>query len=127
MIRRMITCSDATIPFPVPELLVTISIDYMPPPDFNPKPGLNEFRAGYGPLTLTCRVEGANGTVNYTWDPSIVMPYLSDPSLYSVGGVPEQRTISRLELAHNGTQTCTATDSYNNSGSASIEINIVGK
>ena len=101
------------MPFPVPELLVTISIDYIPPPDFNPKPGLNEFRAGSGPLTLTCHVEGANGTVNYIWDSST--------------GVPEQRTISRLELAHNGTQTCTATDSYNNSGSASIEINVVGK
>ena len=115
------------MPFPVPELLVTIFIDYIPPPDFNPKPGLNEFRAGSGPLTLTCHVEGANGTVNYIWDSSIAMLYYWGPRFYSVGGVPEQRTISRLELAHNGTQTCTATDSYNNSGSASIEINVVGK
>ena len=89
----------------------------MPPPDFTPETGLNEVRAGSGPLTLTCRVEEANGKVNYTWD----------SSLYSVDGVPEQRSTAFLYSEHTGMHTCTATDEGNNSGSATTVIKVVGK
>ncbi len=48
------------------DLTVDIDVAYIPPADFDP-PTVNDFRAASGPVTLTCYVEGATGSVAYQW------------------------------------------------------------
>ena len=78
----------------------------------------NKYRAASGRLVLTCKVEGATGSVTYTWN----------STLAEWGSNHNQRTRFILTSEDsNTTHTCTAIDSKGNSGSASTEINIVGK
>ena len=101
--------------FPTPELVVSISIDYTPPP--GAVLGPNEYRAA-SPLTITCEVQGATGTVTYSWV-STLSPVSGEPDSL------RQRLLLRSSFS--GVHTCTATDSGGSSGIASIPVNVVGK
>ena len=99
--------------FSYSELLdVSIHIDYTPLP--GAVLGPNEYRAASN-LFLTCQVEGATGTVNYTWDTT--MPQ----------GSGAHRFTYVLSSANTGTHTCTAMDENGSMGSDSVEVNVVGK
>ncbi len=101
------------------DLTVTIDVDYTPPADFDP-PTVNDFRAGSGPVTLTCQVEGATGTVSYQWTSTCGNCFARGTS-QSVTG-----TFFRVERDH-GTHTCTATDSDGGeTGSADFVMRIIG-
>ena len=93
--------------------LVTISADYTPPPDFSFPPGSNEYRAGSGPLTFTCRVDGAVAT-GVTWTSTCNCPV--------AGTTANPIRRGALISGDTGTHTCTVSE-----GSASIPVNIVGK
>ncbi len=114
-------CSLLNNPFST-VLTVTIDVEYTPPADFD-RPTVIDFRAGSGPITLTCQVEGATGTVTYLWtstctgDCFVLRSPQTNPSvtqLYLRAGVDD------------GTHTCTATDSDGETGSASTEMRIIG-
>ncbi len=105
------------------DLSVTIDVAYRPPVDFDRR-SVNEFRAGSGPVALTCQVEGATGTVSYQWtstctgDCFVLRSPQTNPSvtqLFLRAGVDD------------GTHTCTATDSDGGeTGSASFLMRIIG-
>ncbi len=100
-------------------LLVTIDVDYTPPADFD-QPTVNDFRASSGPVTLTCQVEGATGTVSYQWTSTC-------GNCFARGTSPLV-TVGFLRAPFNdGTHTCTATDSDGGeTGSASFVMRIIG-
>ncbi len=91
--------------------------------DFD-RPSESDFRASSGPVTLTCQVEGATGSVTYQWTSTctgfcFVLRYpRTNPSatqLFLRPGVDD------------GTHTCTATDSDGGeTGSASTVMSIIG-
>ena len=104
---------------------VTIDVDYTPPVDFD-RPSLSDYRAGSGPVTLTCQVEGATGTVTYSWSSecsgtSCVEQSGTDQSLLVTSAVGFLRA-----GVDDGTYTCTATDSVGVTGSADTVISIIG-
>ena len=97
-------------------LKVSISIQYTPPSDVSFRP------PNYRPatsVTLTCEVEGATGTVSYQWT--------STCSSCFVSGTSQSVSQSRLFSTDAGVHTCTVTDGGGNTGSASTEMNIIGK
>ena len=97
---------------PAAALNVSITIDYTPPP--NAVLGENEYRAASS-ILLTCEVEGAEGAVTYSW-------------VTTLGeGSEDQIRESILGSEDTGNHTCMAVDSTGNSGSATIEISVVGK
>ncbi len=100
-------------------LLVTIDVAYTPPVDFD-HPSESDYRAGSGPVTLTCQVEGATGTVTYQWTSTCGNCFAK--------GTSKSVTQGFLRAGFDdGTHTCTATDSDGGeTGSASIEMRIIG-
>ena len=100
-------------------LTVTIDVDYTPPPDFVGGP--NDYRAA-STVTLTCRVIGGGWT--FQWSSTCTSPG-------SDCFVPGKTTlaISRdtLRSTDSGNHTCTATRGIGITGSATIEMNVVGK
>ncbi len=82
---------------------------------------MNDFRAGSGPVNLTCQVEGATGTVSYQWTSTCSYCFAKGPTSQSVTG-----TFFRVDI-DDGTHTCTATDSDGGeTGSASFVMRIIG-
>ena len=82
---------------------------------------VEDYRAASGPVTLTCQVEGATGTVTYQWTSTC-----THPPCFVIG---TNREISRLFVragVDDGTHTCTVTDSDGPTGTDSIVMNIVG-
>ncbi len=101
------------------DLTVTIDVDYTPPADFD-RPSVNDFRAGSGPVTLTCQVEGATGSVTYQWTSTCGNCFASGTSPL----VTQQFLRAGLD---DGTHTCTATDSDGGeTGSADFVMRIIG-
>ncbi len=103
------------------DLTVTIDVDYTPPADFD-QPTLNDFRAS-SPVTLTCQVEGATGSVTYQWSSTCT-------DLCFVLRSPQADEVTQLYLRagiDDGTHTCTATDSDGgDTGCASFVMRIIG-
>ncbi len=104
------------------DLTVTIDVDYTPPADFD-RPSESDYRAGSGPVTLTCQVEGATGSVTYQWTSTCTghcfvfrsWTFQSVTRLYLRAGIDD------------GTHTCTAADSDGGeTGSASTVMRIIG-
>ncbi len=105
------------------DLTVTIDVDYTPPADFD-RPSVSDFRAGSGPATLTCQVEGATGDVTYQWTSTCTGACFE---LRSHGRVQSPTQTFLRAGIDDGTHTCTATDSDGGeTGSASIEMRIIG-
>ncbi len=81
---------------------------------------MNDFRAVSGPVTLTCQVEGATGTVSYLWTSTCGNCFARGAS----------QSVTQLFLRapfDDGTHTCTATDSDGGeAGSASFVMRIIG-
>ena len=97
---------------PAALLNVSITIDYTPPPDA--VLGENEYRAASS-ILLTCEVEVTEGAVTYSW-------------VTTLGeGSEDQIRESILGSEDTGNHTCAAIDSTGNSGTATVEINVVGK
>ena len=93
-------------------------VDYVRPADFFP--GVNEYRAGSGPVTVTCKVEGpGSGTVSYQWSSTCRnCPFRTATS-----------SVIRRAAVHsgdNGTHTCVVTKG-GSTARASIDFLIVGK
>ena len=94
-----------------------ISINYNPPPGFIP--GLNEYRAGSGPVDITCMAtEGSDVAIKYQWSSTC-------------RDCPFQSSISSnvtREVVHSGdtgTHTCTGTRG-GQTASSDIEFKVVG-
>ena len=103
------------IHFPLSVLNVTVDVGYTPPPDFVSGP--NDYRAA-STVTLTCQVTGVSGTVSYEWT----------PTLPTDEGQSNTRRYDTLSSTESGTHTCTVRESSNGlTGSATIEINVVGE
>ncbi len=87
--------------------------------DFD-RPSESVYRAGSGPVTLACQVEGATGSVTYQWTSTCGNCFAK--------GTSESVTQGLLRAGlDDGTHTCTATDSDGGEiGSASIEMRIIG-
>ncbi len=104
------------------DLTVTIDVVYASPADFD-RPTVNDFRAGSGPVALTCQVEGATGSVTYLWTSTctylcFVLRFRTTPSVTQL--------FLRADF-DDGTHTCTATDSDGGEiGSASFVMRIIG-
>ena len=101
---------------PLIELSVVITVDYTPPPGFTP--GLNEYRAASGLVTVTCTATGGTGYASYQWSSTCRdCPFESATS----------RSIRRgsVNSGDTGIHTCTATRG-GIAGNASIEFNVVG-
>ena len=99
-------------------LSVSIAVDYARPADFFPD--YNEYRAGSGPVTVTCKATGpVTGTVSYQWSSTCRnCPFQTATS-----------SLIRRAAVHsgdNGTHTCVATKD-GNTATASIDFLIVGK
>ncbi len=115
----MIGSTSIVEPFST-DLTVTIDVVYTPPADFD-RPSVNDFRAGSGPVTLTCQVVGATGTVTYQWTFTCGNCFVKGPTSQSVTGY-----FLRVGF-DDGTHTCTATDSDGGeTGSASTVMRIIG-
>ncbi len=105
---------------PSTDLAVTVVVDYTPPVDFDRTADV-DYRAGSGPVTLTCQVEGATGTVNYQWSSNCSGDcFVQTQTTQSVS----QDMFVRAGV-DGGTHTCTASDS-SGSGSGSTVMNIIG-
>ena len=98
------------------ELAVSIAVDYTPPPGFTP--GLNEYRAASGPVGVTCTATGGSGDVDYQWSSTCTNCVFQNSLSNSI-------IRTAVHSGDIGTHTCTAT-SGENTGSASIDFNIVG-
>ncbi len=102
-------------------LLVTIDVAYTLPVDFD-RPSESDYRAGSGPVNLTCQVEGATGSVSYQWTSTCTGACFVSRSRTS-------QSVTQLFLraaVDDGTHTCTATDSDGGTGSASTVMRIIG-
>ncbi len=101
--------------------LTTVFIDvfYTPPADFD-QPTVNDFRAGSGPVSLTCGVREATGPLIYQWT--------STCNNCFARGTTQSVTRGFLRVdREEGTHTCTATDSVNGrTGSADFVMRIIG-
>ncbi len=103
------------------DLAVTINVTYTSPADFE-SPFVNDFRAGSGPVTLTCQVERATGPVTYQWTSTCGNCFAKDEATQSVTlDFPLRASLD------DGTHTCTATDSDGGeTGCASTVMRIIG-
>ena len=122
-------CTDITAVFqiksPSKELTVTIAVTYTPPTDFI-RTSVEDYRAASGPVTLTCQVEGATGTVTYQWTSTCTHPQCFVlNSNFRINDQTLMRSFVRAGV-DDGTHTCTATDSVGSTGTDSIVMNIVG-
>ncbi len=100
--------------------MVAVVVDYTPPVDFDPTSD-DDYRAGSGPVILTCQVAGAIGAVNYQWSSTCSGDcFLLTQTTQSV----IQGMFVRAGV-DGGTHTCTASDSRG-SGSGSTVMNIIG-
>ena len=81
--------------------------------------GPNEYRAGSGPVTVTCNVTGGTGHISYQWSSDCT----SCPFKTETG-----RSIFRgaVHSGDTGIHTCTATRSESK-GSASIHFTVKGE
>ena len=101
-----------------PTTTVNISVDYDSPPGFTP--GLNEYRAASGPVTVTCTaIAPGTGAVSYQWSSTC----RDCPFQSATTNLVE---LARVHSGDNGTHTCVATRDGNNA-TASIDFLIVGK
>ena len=96
---------------------MSISIQYTPPSDVSFRPP--NYRPAT-PVTLTCEVEGANGTVSYQWTSTC-------SSCFVPGQTSQSVSRNSLFSIDAGVHTCTITDGSGNSGNASTEMNIIGQ
>ena len=98
---------------------VRISVNYMP--DSDAMLGPNEYRAGSGPVTLTCHVEGVptQENISYRWT-------TEDHNWQWDAQVPQIIYRPFLRINHAGIQTCHPTVD-NATYDAVIEIKIVGR
>ncbi len=114
-----ISMQETKQPF-LTDLTVTIDVGYTPPADFD-QPTVNDFRAGSGPVTLTCQVEGATGSVSYQWTSTCGNCFANGPTSQSVTG-----GFLRV-VREEGTHTCYATDiGSGRTGSADFLMRIIG-
>ncbi len=103
------------------DLTVTIDVAYTSPADFD-RPSVNDFRAGSGPVTLTCQVpaEGTTAPVSYQWTSTC-------GNCFASGSTPSVTQLFLRAGVDDGTHTCTATDSGGGeTGSASFVMRIIG-
>ena len=101
-----------TYSYPYTGITVTIDVDYSAaPPDFVGGP--NDYRAASS-VILTCEVTGT-GAVTHQWTSSL--PEVKDK--------PDTRTRTNLRSTDSGNHTCTVSGGM--TGSATIEINVVGE
>ena len=93
-------------------------MDYSPPSDFSlPSP---PYYRPASSVTLTCTVHDAIGTVQYQWT--------STQNRAFVNWRNERRIFQRLLTAYDaGLHTCTVTDEWGNTGTATTEMNLFGK
>ena len=99
-------------------LKTTIDIEYISPdqyPDYAPP----NYRAASS-VTLRCRTEGASGSVSYRWSSTCRSCFASSSSSSYINE-------GFLRSRDNGNHTCTATDTNGNTGSDTIQMNIVGE
>ena len=100
-----------------PELDVSISVSYIPPP--GAELGPNEYRAASGPVTVTCTAVGSTDPVSYQWSSTCTnCPFQTENSM----------SVIRLAVRTGdiGNHTCTATSGLI-SGSKTISFDVVGK
>ncbi len=110
-------------PFLNTDLTVTIVVDYTPPVDFD-RPSESDYRAGSGPVTLTCQVEGATGSVTYQWTSTCTGACFI---FHTLGRKPSVTQPFLRASVDDGTHTCTATDSDGGEiVSASTVMRIIG-
>ncbi len=100
-----------------------MDVAYLPPADFDRR-SVNDFRASSGPVTLTCQVEGATGTVTYQWTSTCTGQCFVLRSPQTEPSVTQDFLRAGLD---DGTHTYTATDSGGGeTGSASFLMRIIG-
>ena len=97
-------------------------MDYTPPPGITLGP--NEYRAGSGPMTVTCTATATNptGALSYQWSSTCSDCAFRNATSRSV-------TQQVVHSTATGTHTCTVIDlsGRNVPGNASIVIKVVGK
>ena len=101
-------------------LTVTIDVDYTPPPDFVGGP--NDYRAA-SKVTLTCQVIRGVGWT-FQWSSTCTGP---SSDCFVPGQTTQAITRGNLRSTDSGNHTCTATRDIGNTGSATIEMNVVGE
>ena len=102
---------------PIPELEVSITVSYVPPP--GSELGPNEYRAASGPVTVTCTAVGGTGPVSYQWTSTCRdCPFQTENS--------KSVTRAAVHSSDIGNHTCTATSGLI-SGSKTISFDVVGK
>ena len=100
-----------------PELDVSITVSYVPPP--GTELGPNEYRAASGPVTVTCTAVGGTDPVSYQWSSTCRdCPFQTDNS--------KSVTRAAVRTDDTGNHTCTATSGLI-SGSKTISFDVVGK
>ena len=100
-------------------LTVTISVDYTPPPNANLGP--NEYRAGSGPVTVTCIAQGGTGSINYQWSSTC-----SPSCLFSSSTSSQISEMFIRASLWQGTHTCTVTRG-STTRSVTVVFNVVGE
>ena len=98
----------------LPELAVNITVSYIPPP--GAELGPNQYRAGSGPVTVTCM---ATGPVSYQWSSTCRRCPFKTENSSSV-------TRNGVHSGDTGIHTCTATSGSINK-SETINFRVVGK
>ena len=98
----------------LPELAVSITVSYIPPP--GAELGPNEYRAASGPVTVTCI---ATGPVSYQWSSTCRDCRFKTANSSTV-------TLAAVSSGDTGIHTCTAT-SGSISQSEMVNFYVVGK
>ena len=101
----------------IPELAVSITVLYVPPP--GTALGPNQFRAASGPVTVTCTAVGGTGPVSYQWSSTCRNCSFQTANSNSVTRVA-------VHSGDTGVHTCTAT-SGSISGNKTVIFDVVGK
>ena len=114
---KLVNVSTANICLSYPELDVSITVSYVPPP--GAELGPNEYRAASGPVTVTCTVVGGTGPVSYQWSSTCSRCPFQTANSTSVTRVA-------VRAGDIGNHTCTATSGLI-SGSKTISFDVVGK
>ena len=124
------SCMSCVLSLSSPELSVAITVDYTPAPDEAPgELAANEFTAGSA-LSLNCMVQGASGTLNYSWS---VEGNPATPPECAVCGPPTSH-MSTLQLGvilfsyRAGNYTCSVSESGRpgSGNSDSYTVRVVG-
>ena len=103
-------------------LHVTITVDYIAPPDASGL-GPNNYWAASGPMNVTCFAAGSTGTVTYQWSSNCALCcFGSSPSTQSVI-VP----VLSSDLTGNATCMAAAQDRSGITNHSSTELVVVGK